>query len=269
MNHAISILGCGWFGEALAKELIQDNYSVSGSFRSDNRLKETKINGLNSIQIEVGVSNQEELISFFKIDSLIISYPIRVSSSDDLEKQLSWIQFFKNFPKQVILISSTSVYDINGLVDEITPLSNSGRGFFQAKYEMGLQEIFGDRLTILRFAGLFGPNRNPGKFLAGKVQIPSPNATVNLVHLDDTVKIAKKIIETNYKSGVFNVCGDEHPTKELFYTKAALKLGLQAPRFLESNEEELSKTIDNSKSKKLLGMDYFVTNKEIQIITSN
>ncbi|MEO9257114.1 MAG: NAD(P)-binding domain-containing protein [Crocinitomicaceae bacterium] len=269
MSRSISILGCGWFGEALAKELIQNNYSVSGSFRSESRLKETKRNGLNSIQIEVGISSQQELVHFFETDSLIISYPIRVSSSEDLEKQLGWIQFFKSFPKQVILISSTSVYDTDGLVNETMPLTNSGRGFFQSKYEMGLQEIFGDKLTILRFAGLFGPNRNPGKFLAGKVQIPSPNAAVNLVHLDDTVKIARKIIETEYRSGIFNVCGDEHPTKKLFYTNAALILGLPAPKFVESNEEELSKIIDNSKSKKLLGLDYSITNREIQIITSN
>ena len=268
MSSSISILGCGWFGEALAKELIQNNFIVSGSARSENRLKEIEEYGLTPIQIQVGASNQQELISFFKTDCLIISYPIRVTSSDDLVQQLSWIQFFKSFPKQVILISSTSVYDTLGLVNETTPLSTSGRGFFQAKYEFGLQEIFGDRLTILRFAGLFGPNRNPGKFLAGKEQVPSPNAAVNLVHLEDTIQITKKIIDTDYKSGVFNVCGDEHPTKQLFYTKAALKLGLQPPKFLESKADERSKIIDNSKSKLLLGIDYSYTNDEIKIITS-
>lgn len=114
MNRFISILGCGWFGEALAKNLIQSNFIVTGSARSENRLKEIKENGLTSIKIEVGVSNQHELIPFFEVDCLIISYPISIASSDNLEKQLCWIQFFKSFPKQVILISSTSVYDTNG-----------------------------------------------------------------------------------------------------------------------------------------------------------
>jgi nucleoside-diphosphate-sugar epimerase len=267
MNRSISILGCGWLGEALAKELIQNTYTVSGSFRSENRLNE--INGLKSLQIEVGISRQQELIHFFEADMLIVSYPIRVSSSDDLEKQLNWIQFFKNYPKQVILISSTSVYDALGLVNETSALSNSGRGFFQANFERGLQAIFGDRLTILRFAGLFGPNRNPGKFLAGKEQIPFPYSLVNLLHLADAIQMTKKIIATEYKPGIFNVGGDEHPTKELFYTKAALKQGFQPPTFVEAEEEELFKIIDNAKSKLLFGMDYTITNNEIRSITSN
>lgn len=37
-NNTISILGCGWFGLALAKKLIGLNYSVKGSTTSQEKL---------------------------------------------------------------------------------------------------------------------------------------------------------------------------------------------------------------------------------------
>ena len=42
MNKQISIIGCGWLGLPLAKELIKDTYIVKGSTTTTNKLSALK-----------------------------------------------------------------------------------------------------------------------------------------------------------------------------------------------------------------------------------
>jgi len=147
----------------------------------------------------------------------------------------------------IILISTTSVYpNLNRVVTEED--ADAGHPIVQA--ERIVREA-GIPATILRFAGLFGPGRNPGRFLAGKRVIGGGQVPVNLIHLDDCIGIIKCVIENNIWDEVLNACADDHPTREVFYTKAAVALGLQPPVFLQDRGADY-KIVSNERLKTLL-----------------
>ncbi|MFQ5560610.1 MAG: SDR family NAD(P)-dependent oxidoreductase, partial [Nitrospinota bacterium] len=107
--------------------------------------------------------------------------------------------------------------------------------------------------TILRCAGLAGYNREPGKFLAGRTNLPDPEGPVNLIHRDDCVQLTEQIITKGKWGETYNICADEHPSKREFYTSRSLKVGLVPPTFLDGAKYN-GKIISNNKVKK--DLDY-------------
>jgi len=234
----VSILGCGWFGFALAKKLISNGYHVKGSTTSPE-----KISRLAEAGIEPFIINftSEEIISandaFFDCDVLFICIPPKRNSAE-LEsypgKIKSILEISRNAGAKVILISSTSVYgDENKIVTENTPTNpdtDSGRVIVAA--EEILKSKCPNDYTIIRFAGLIGPDRNPGRFFAGKSNVPNGLAPVNLIHQLDAVGIAISILEKQAFGSVYTACSPTHPTRKDFYTKAADEGGLEKPEFI-------------------------------------
>lgn len=257
----VLILGCGWIGFPLAQSLIALGYEVYGTTTSSEKLYLFQENGIKPICIQVGTEEPEILNELRQIapDTLIISYPLgsRRMKGDEYKVHTRWIQENLNFSslEQVVLTSSTSVYpDGFGQVDETCAERPDGAGLIQLNYEDELRTIFGDKLVILRLAGLIGPNRHPGRFLAGKINVPNPDAPVNLVHLDDVVLVIKQVVQRCIVEEVFNVCADEHPSRLEFYSNQTTSIGLVPPVFLEA-QTTASKVINNTKLKNMLGVE--------------
>ncbi|HRI28485.1 MAG TPA: SDR family NAD(P)-dependent oxidoreductase, partial [Chitinophagales bacterium] len=152
--------------------------------------------------------------------------------------------------KRVIFVSSTSVYaPLGRLVTEAytalnTPDTASGRVLRKVE-QLWLQNDNPFTTTILRMAGLVGGNRHPVKYLAGKTNLPNADAPVNLVHLHDCLAAVTLVLNNPPRSTVYNICADEHPTRQQFYTFAARKLGLEPPQFLSTKSAGFN-IIDNS-----------------------
>ena len=75
--------------------------------------------------------------------------------------------------------------------------------------------------TILRFSGLVGPGRHPGRFFAGKKNIPNGKAPVNLIHLQDCIDLTLLILRKEAFGYTFNAAAPHHPQRQEFYTTAA------------------------------------------------
>jgi nucleoside-diphosphate-sugar epimerase len=128
-------------------------------------------------------------------------------------------------------------------------VKDSGQALLMA--ERMIQEHPGVETTVLRFCGLMGPDRHPGRFLAGKTLDSSGQVPVNMIHLDDCIAIIIKILEQNTWGETFNACADEHPAKEDFYEEAARRLDFAAPQFA-ATEADAYKVVDSSKLKETL-----------------
>jgi len=237
----ISILGCGWFGLAFAKQLIKLGYEVNGSTTSHERLSllaEEKINPflINFTADQVIADNE-----FFEADVLFICIPPK-RNSHELTTYPDKIQAILTAAadkiSQVVLISSTSVYgDENETINELSetrPDTESGQMVLAAESVLKAKKPAG--FTIIRFAGLIGPNRNPGRFFAGKTEVPNGLAPVNLIHQTDAVGIATAILEKQAFGRIYNACSPQHPTKKEFYTAAAITAGLISPVFLQEKK---------------------------------
>jgi len=100
--------------------------------------------------------------------------------------------------------------------------------------------------TVVRLGGLFGPDRPPGRFLAGRHELKQGNAPVNLIHLDDCIGLLRHIIREKVWGYTFNACAAQHPARRDFYPVAATYLGLEVPTFSVEPETASGKTIDTT-----------------------
>jgi nucleoside-diphosphate-sugar epimerase len=246
---SISIIGCGWLGMALGRHLCQLGLKVVGTTTSQSKLLFLKEMGITPFCYKLGSPVPVDLLNS---DIVIINIPPRGNYIQELQRLRDEM---KNDP-WIIFISSTSVYkDTNGVVYEHdavdTPSTHTGISLLHAE-NIFVQSALDT--TVVRFAGLYGPNRHPGSFLAGKTNLKGAHNPINLIHLEDCIGITTKIIESNYRNEVFNACSDIHPSKAKFYTKATQLINLKLPEF--SDEVSSFKIINSHKLKSILGYEF-------------
>ncbi|MDO3627721.1 SDR family oxidoreductase [Mucilaginibacter sp. BT774] len=260
----VSILGCGWYGKALAKELLQKGIVVKGSATSAEKLETLKAIGITPFIVQINADQINYDADFFKSDVLVISIPPGLKKGEGsayLPKIKHIIQvILDNNIQKVIYINSTGVYgDHNKTVtenDAPNADTESGKILFEAENLFRSENIF--KTTIIRFAGLVGPGRHPGRFFAAKKDIPNGLAPVNMIHLDDCVGISSAIIEEDVFGYLFNACLPDHPTKEDFYNDAALKGGYEVPQFI--HELKTWKIIESIALKPILNYTFKIKN---------
>ncbi|SEE59895.1 uroporphyrin-III C-methyltransferase [Tenacibaculum sp. MAR_2010_89] len=267
MKKGVSILGLGWLGLPLALQLQKSGYTVNGSTSRLSNLKSLATYSFHTCRIKVEadtiIGDWESFIH--DTSTLIINFPPKRIENIETIHPLQIKQIIKHTPKttKIIFVSSTSVYqNTNTLVSEslhCIPEKASGKALIEA--EKLLQQHFGNNLTILRLAGLIGPKRHPGRFLANKKQLKNPNVPVNLIHQKDVINLIKKILEQDCFGETINGCADIHPKRKDFYENAAIKLNMSPPIF-EIPIKENYKIVDNSKSKSVLNFEYQFSNPE-------
>jgi len=248
----ISILGYGWLGKAIAERLKHWHARIKASTTTPGKLDSITSAGLQAYLLDLAPDMLCSDLSFFDSDILLINFPPkrRKDIVDFHTKQIeSLLPAIEKSPiKKVLFVSSTSVYPNTGTsVDETCterPQKESGKALLIAEELLKSSAHFDT--TIIRFAGLIGADRVPGRFLAGKSDIPHADAPVNLIHQTDCTKIIEQIISKNIWGETFNACMPEHPTRRIFYTAAATKAQLPLPAFTDT-PTGLSKIVDSSK----------------------
>ena len=259
-NKRISVLGCGWYGLELAKKLIEKDYTVSGSSTSTDKLTLLKQFNINPFLVNFEKELETYDPDFFSCDVLLICIPPKRSTGeqDSFSGKIKRIAATADQygVQQVIFISSTSVYgDHNGEVTEETatsPDTESGKAIANA--ESLLTNYKGFTTTVIRFGGLIGPGRDPGRFFAGKTEIPNGQAPVNLIHLTDCIGISNAIIDKQAFGYTYNAVSPSHPSRAEFYTKATTASGLEAPQFIEENKSW--KIVSSVNVDEILGYEY-------------
>jgi len=263
MQKTISILGCGWYGLGLAKHLISKGYSVKGSTTSTDKLSQLQKEGIKPYLVSFTQEAINYEPTFFNSHTLVICIPPKRSSSEQASFPNKIAEICKaannNMIKNVLFISSTSVYHDGNTelseADEPNPDTPSGKAIVVSESILQQQAF---KTTILRFGGLIGPGRDPGRFFAGKVNIPNGQAPINLIHLTDCIGISTHIIETEHFGHTINACTPHHPEKQAFYTQATINSGFVAPTFI--NELTHWKIINSNYSSIVLKYNYQITN---------
>lgn len=261
MVNRISILGCGWFGRALADHLVYKGYEVSGSATSVEKVALLNTSGISGHLIIVG-EDEDRLYprsSFWQCDALIVASNVKLSGNAGyLSGMRKVVEIIKSRQvKKVIFISSTSVYgDPDQAVDESTPCKpESTSGAVLIDLEALFQAIKGVQSTALRFGGLVGPGRLPGSFFAGKKGILNGLAPINLIHLDDCLGVTTRLLEQGALPAVVNAVAPDHPTRAEFYSLAAEVQHLDVPEFML---EKLNWKIVESSFLEELGYDFSI-----------
>ena len=266
----VAIIGCGWAGKALAQSLTQDGISVVATTRSRDNFPNLVAVGCQPVEFELPLSADDECNWLDGSDAMIIAitpqfkqgahdYNVKVAQLTELAVQ--------HGVKHVVLLSSTGVYQ--GTADEVTEVTaldlsiNKVELLAQAeqavlssvikpsvtKSSMTKSSAFENdadnskrqyqQATVLRLAGLVGPNRHPARFMSGKQGVANASTPVNLVHQADVVKAIRLVLSganERQSAEIYNVVSNTHPTRQDFYQLACQQLSIEAPAFNEEQE---------------------------------
>ncbi len=260
-----AIVGLGWLGMPLAMTLVARGWHICGSKTTSDGTEAARMCGIESYRLKLTpdvACEPEDLQALLNTDALVITLPASRGGMESREYLLSVQQLVDSAlafsVEHILFTSSTSVYgDSQGVVSERTPLQPvSSTGRILAELESWLHDLPGTRVDILRLAGLVGPNRHPGRFLAGKTGIEDGGRGVNLVHLDDVIGAISLLLESSHKGGIWNLCAPKHPARSHFYPTVARQLGLIPPQFTGTTKSGNGKIIDGSKICRELGFSY-------------
>lgn len=261
----ISILGCGWLGFPVGLHLLSEGHQVKGSTTTEKKLNLLQSNGLQPFIVNITDRiNGSSAKSFWDTDVLFLNIPPGRSGNDVLERYPGQIEKVAQKASDsgiswIIFASSTSVYDMyGGLVaendaDTSTASSESGKALLMC--EDILAQYGGFDFTIVRFGGLYGYDRHPVKFFAGKDNLEQANKPINFIHQDDCVQIISEIIKQNIRNEVFNAVSDGHPPRREFYQSAADHFGMERPKFQEDKRRDY-KVVSNNKLKEVLDYSF-------------
>ncbi|RJG49555.1 NAD-dependent epimerase/dehydratase family protein [Motilimonas pumila] len=232
----IAILGCGWLGQPLALALQNAGYGVKVSRRDPNALAELRQQGLHAYALditEVGIEGQWQGFCE-QVTSMIVMLPPRSKSQhpDRYRLQIDSLchGLRESHVQRLIFISSTGVYQKHN-----TPLTETSPLVLESALVYAEQVIQSVRPTCtLRFSGLVGPARIPGRFLAGK-QLDAGLTPVNLIHQQDCIGVILAVLAQQTEPKTYNVSSATQATRQDFYTLAARQADLPAPQFSTDN----------------------------------
>jgi nucleoside-diphosphate-sugar epimerase len=258
----VLVLGCGWLGLALARSLVQDGHRVVGTSTTPENLDAMRAIGIEPHLLRLGAefsTAAEALLHRLLADTdvLVLNVPPRAAAAGAYPALLRPVHraVAAAGTSRVLFVSSTSVYPNEPrMMRETDAVSTRDAASDVLRAEGHFVPRYGQwKSTVVRLGGLFGPDRSPGRFLAGRQGLDQGNAPVNLVHLTDVVGVIAGIIQQGLWGHTFNVCAAQHPRRRDFYPAAAKFLKLESPVFKDEDEATVSgKTIDSSLIRSLL-----------------
>jgi nucleoside-diphosphate-sugar epimerase len=251
----VSIIGLGWLGFPLAKSLQSKGFTVIGSTTSLEKKDRIEKLGITSVLLEmaphpIGLGFHP----LFDADILIITIPPK-SRQQSVDFYLEQLKYLKSMitnskVKRIIFISSTSIYPEDPrrkeyLESEPLNLENTGNQI-QLRGESLLQGSKDYELTIIRFGGLMGGNRIPGKYFAGKENVLG-HTRVNFIHILDAIGIVEWVILKGLWNETFNGVAPFHPFRKEIYEKNVIEYGLESPKSYSTGIHSLDRLISSQK----------------------
>ncbi|WP_299495400.1 SDR family oxidoreductase [uncultured Shewanella sp.] len=266
MTKSVSIVGCGWFGLPLAKAFVEVGFDVRGSKRTAAKARLLQQEGIMGFHLDLDDKETfdsrtlSRTTSLLDSDYLVVNVPpgFRQDPHGYLRRLTRLKECISDCQYQrIIFISSTGVYPAK---DQVVTEKDAIMHSASSENLLAAEQVFRDiaPTCVLRFAGLVGPKRHPGRFLSGKTDISGGAAPVNLVHLNDCISAVVQVITAKNVGPVYNLCAFEHPSREQLYQAASLHLNLLKPLF---NEVEVAgKKVDASLITRELGFQYQFNN---------
>lgn len=271
MSSSVSILGCGWLGHPLGAHLVENGWTVRGSTTTPEKRDVLRQDGIEPTLLTLDPDlSGDDPASFFQSSVLVLNVPPPRGADDVRAVHRRQIEAVcdaagEGAVEWVLFASSTGVYpSVERTVTEedgppgqpdALPGPRRSTGEALLDVERLLLETPDFDTTVVRLGGLYGDDRNPGRFLAGRTGVGRPQAPVNLIHRDDAVGVFATLLAQDVRGEVFNACADEHPSREAFYTRAAEAMGLEPPTF-DDSDSTTGKLVSNEKLKARCGYQY-------------
>lgn len=242
------IVGCGYVGTRVA-QVYRDAWPDSHIYALTRN--QARCQQLRSERIEPLVGNwlePESLAGLPQVDHVLIAIPHREVADLGNESHVVGLQNFANAMAgnvgHWVYLSTTGVFgECNGLtVDETTPVSPTRPGprIAVAAEQWLLETPLDVSPTILRLAGIYGPERLPmvAKVRAGEPLAVPIDGHLNLVHLEDIARVIVEMFTRRLRHRLY-LLADQHPVRrETFYRELARQSGLSEPHFVAPETDD-------------------------------
>ena len=263
----VLIVGCGYVGLPLGKELARQGHEVFGLRRSVLAAAELSAAGITPLHADI---TQPETLAKLPRD---FDWVVNCAASggggaDDYRKiylagnrhLVSWLADAP--PKKLVFTSSTSVYGQNdgSVVTEKNPAEpDADTAMVLVETEkLLLAEVAARRFpaVILRVAGIYGPARGHWfkAFLRGEARMEDDGSRfLNMIHRDDLIGIIIAALHEAKAGEIFNAADNEPVSQLKFFEWLAAELKRPLPPKVAADVEVLrrrgvtNKRISNAK----------------------
>jgi nucleoside-diphosphate-sugar epimerase len=228
------VFGLGYSSLRLL-DLHADRFErISGTVRRPEkreRLRQSNLHRRLDVHLFDGTAHAPEIEALAKeADVLLVSVPPGPTGDPVLA---AFGETLRTGSARVVYLSTVGIYgDHRGAwIDEDTAaVADSERAKARLAAEAGWRTVAGNRLAILRLAGIYGPERNAlARLRDGTARrIVKPGQVFNRIHVDDIARAIMAAVARE-ASGVFNVCDDEPAPPQDVIAHAARLLGVVPP----------------------------------------
>jgi len=267
----VAILGCGYIGLELARQL-QPDHEVVGVRRSPEGIEAIEATGASAVRADI--TDETELEAVPDADAVVFAASsggrdAAAAREVYVEGLTTVIDHFCGrapVPDRIVYTSSTGVYgDHDGeFVDEGTPLdptTEKTEALVEAERVARERPIDDTDGTVARFAGLYGPDRYR---LERYVEGPVTEGYLNMVHRADAAGAVRYLLEADVaRRQVVNVVDDEPVEKWAFADWLAEQCGEPEPP-KRTKEERLDEDGLSEASKRRIRTSKRVSNDRLR-----
>lgn len=231
----VAILGCGYVGLELGRQLTAAGHGVTGVRRSADGIAAIERAGFSPVRADL--TDADALAEVPDVDALVFAASAGGGGAsaargvylDGLETVIDHFSDREPSPERLVYTSSTGVYgDHEGdWVDEETPIhpkTEREKILSEAEQRAGGGGING---TVVRFGGLYGPNRHRlERYLDG----PVTAGHLNMIHRDDAAGVVRFLLTGDLaRDDVVLAVDDEPVEKRAFADWLADECGVDQP----------------------------------------
>jgi nucleoside-diphosphate-sugar epimerase len=272
----VLIIGCGYVGLPLARELVARGHEVFGVRRSAEGAGELAAAGIKPLVADIArAADLARLPGPF--DWVVNTVSSSRGGAEDYrevylrgtQNLIGWLA--SSPPRRFVYTSSTSVYaqTDGSVVDETSPAQPSSETsrvlvetenlLLTAAREKNFPAV------ILRVAGIYGPERGHlfQQFLRDEARIAGKGERIiNMIHRDDVVGLIMAALEHGQAGAIYNAADDEPVTQLEFFRFLAGLVGKPMPPFATEAENAArkrgltNKRVANRRVKSELGYEF-------------
>lgn len=233
----VLIVGCGYLGRRLARELMAEGRTVTGVVRSAGSAAALSEAGIAALRADLDAEDVPLPPLPAAAAELYYFAPPPADGEDDPRLRRVLAALPDALPRRIVYVSTSGVYgDCAGAwVDEARPLRpTTPRARRRAAAEAAVRAWSAATavpVVILRVPGIYGPGKLPLERLRKRLPLlrEADSPFTNRIHVDDLVSVCRAAMARGRPGAAYNVSDGQPSNMTDYFNRIADRVGLPRP----------------------------------------